>query len=78
MSLKPSATITLTFPDSRISQAISIDCRAVAPRKLTNSCWIRSVHTLGTSGDPDQASGDRRSKLAHPAVVLMKLSTRGQ
>ena len=79
MSLKPPATITLTFPDSRISQAISMDCRAIAPQKLTNSCWIlvRSVHTPGTNGDPDQASGDRRNKLTYPAVVL-KLSARGQ
>ena len=80
ISSNPPAIITLAFPDSKVSQAISMDCNAVALQKTVNSRWaivLVFAHQAPT-GILIGPLEDNRSKLTHPAVVLMKLLKHSQ
>jgi len=67
------------FPDNSVSQAISLSCKAVAPRKLINSCRIpvRNVHSPGTNGDLGWATGGRKEQV-DPSVAFAGLSTQSR
>jgi len=51
--------ITLAFLESSVSQAILIDCKAVALQGLINPCWtiVGCIHLPSTNGDLDRTTG---------------------
>ena len=67
------------FPGDSVSQAISLGCKAVAPRKLIDSCRIpvRNVHSPGTDRDLGRATGGRKEQVG-PSVAFAELSTQSQ